>query len=66
MIIDADQITSTEVDVRAHRRDGKWHVTGWPQPLDRNGAITVITIAEERARPEPDWALIEALEAELR
>jgi hypothetical protein len=33
--------------------------------LTRNQAITVMTIAEEQARPQPDQALIASLESEL-
>jgi 5-methylcytosine-specific restriction endonuclease McrA len=33
--------------------------------LDRNQAISALTAAEERARPDPDWLLIDSLESEL-
>jgi len=34
--------------------------------LDRNQAITAMTIEEEQTRPEPDRALIESLAGELQ
>jgi hypothetical protein len=34
--------------------------------LDRNQAISALTAAEERARPDPDWLLIDSLESELQ
>lgn len=34
--------------------------------LDRNQAISAMTIEEEQARPQPDHALIGSLERELR
>jgi hypothetical protein len=33
--------------------------------MDRNQAITAMTIAEEQGRPEPDRLLLASLESEL-
>ena len=60
------EITSSDVGETASLRDGLWFVTGWPgRAMDRNQAITAMTIAEEQARPEPDRLLLASLEAEL-
>lgn len=60
-------ITSDITSVEAHPGlSGKWTVTGYPgRRFDRNQAITAMTIAEERARPNPNRALIDSLESEL-
>jgi hypothetical protein len=60
------QITSSEVGETAYQRDGLWFVTGWPgRAMDRNQAITAMTISEEQARPEPNRLLLASLENEL-
>jgi hypothetical protein len=61
------KITSDEVGETARLADGcLWHVTGWPgREFDRNQAITAMTLAEERARPRRNEALIRDLSAEL-
>jgi hypothetical protein len=60
------EITSDEVGEAAYLRDGLWFVTGWPgRAMDRNQAITAMTITEERARPEPNRLLLASLESEL-
>jgi hypothetical protein len=67
------EMTSDLTDARAEFRphaaadgSGAWVVsTRAARLLDRNQAITALTIAEERARPEPNEALIAALESEL-
>lgn len=61
-------ITSDEVGERAVRGvvTGRWHVYSYPhRPFDRNQAITAMTLAEERARANPNTALISSLEDEL-
>ncbi|MFA1539392.1 hypothetical protein [Actinomadura monticuli] len=35
-----------QVIATATRQANAWYVTTWPQPLDRNGAITALTLAE--------------------
>jgi hypothetical protein len=64
-------LTGARAEYRPHASadgNGAWVV--YPSPwaarlFDRNQAITAMTIAEERARPEPDQALIASLESEL-
>jgi hypothetical protein len=57
---------SDVADVTANFEDGSWFVTGYPgRAMDRNQAITAMTLAEERAKPDPDQVLISALESEL-
>lgn len=69
--ITANEITSNEVTawaVRGHVTD-RWYVSEYPGPtgrtFNRNQAITAMTLAEERARPNPDTVLISSLEDEL-
>jgi hypothetical protein len=38
--------TNGEVIATATRTGKVWHATTWPAPLDRNGAITALTLAE--------------------
>jgi hypothetical protein len=66
-------ITSTEITDNAELRHGAWVCWGpivgaelGAQPLDRNQAITAMTLAEELARPTPNQLLIESLRSELR
>lgn len=60
------QITSDQVGETASYRDGFWHVTSYPgRAMDRNQAITALTLAEERAKAEPNQVLIASLEGEL-
>lgn len=66
-------ITSDMTDARAEFRvhasadgSGAWVVsTRYGRLLDRNQAITAMTLAEERAKPDPDQVLIRTLESEL-
>ncbi|TDD69409.1 hypothetical protein E1293_35865 [Actinomadura darangshiensis] len=37
---------NNEVIATATRSDCGWHVTAWPRPLDRNAAITALSLAE--------------------
>jgi hypothetical protein len=69
------EITSDEIGTRAAFRqhaaadgNGAWVVYAVPYAgrlFDRNQAITAMTIAEEKARPAPNQALIASLQAEL-
>jgi hypothetical protein len=69
------RITSDVVTAYAEFREqaaadgsGAWVVTGGTlggRLLDRNQAISALTIAEEKTRPEPNQALITSLESEL-
>lgn len=70
-------ITSNLTDAYAEFRQdaaadggGAWVVYGDGRPgrrlFDRNQAISAMTIAEEKTKPEPDRLLIESLESELR
>jgi len=34
--------------------DGRWEVSGWPAPLDRNQAITAMVLAERLAAGHGD------------
>ncbi|MBD2898178.1 hypothetical protein amrb99_71450 [Actinomadura sp. RB99] len=38
--------TNGKVIATATRTGKLWHATTWPTPLDRNGAITALTLAE--------------------
>ncbi|GAA0220130.1 hypothetical protein GCM10009527_015470 [Actinomadura nitritigenes] len=39
--------TTNDKAIATATRTGKvWHATTWPTPLDRNGAITALTLAE--------------------
>jgi hypothetical protein len=67
-------LTITDTEIRsdltesayAVRVEAGWQVTGFPgRKFDRNQAITAMTIAEERSRPDPDEVLIASLEGEL-
>lgn len=59
-------ITSDEVGETGRQEDGLWYVTGYPgRAFDRNQAISAMTIAEERSRPEPNRLLIASLKSEL-
>jgi hypothetical protein len=67
LTITETRITSDEVGETGRQEDGMWYVTGWPgRAMDRNQAISAMTIAEERARPNPNRLLIASLESELR
>jgi hypothetical protein len=61
------EITSDEVGEIGRQEDGAlWYVTGHPgRAFDRRQAITAMTIAEERSRPDPRPELIASLESEL-
>jgi hypothetical protein len=61
------EITSATADEYASlQSDGRWFVTCRPgKLLNRNQAITAMTIAEEVVSDEPNWDLIAALESEL-
>ena len=66
------RITDTEIisDLTGERArrgdDGRWYATNRPgQALDRNGAITAMTLAEECVRECPDVLLIADLRREL-
>lgn len=71
------EITSDEVTAyaewspdRAADGNGAWVVVGAGFPLaarclDRNRAISAMTIQEEKAKAEPDQLLIASLESEL-
>ncbi|TDB95349.1 hypothetical protein [Actinomadura sp. 7K534] len=37
---------NNEVIATATRTGDAWHVTTWPRPLDRNSAITALSLAE--------------------
>jgi hypothetical protein len=54
---------------RAADGNGAWVVHGDPalygRCFDRNQAITAMTLEEEKAKPEPDQALIASLSREL-
>jgi len=66
-ITDAEMTAETTGHRAVRRDDGRWTVTTHPgRPMDRNSAITALTIAEERAADHPRAVLIEALEQELR
>jgi hypothetical protein len=76
LTITETRITSDLADAYAEYRPhasadghGAWVVYGSPwssRLLDRNQAITAMTIAEEQARPEPNRLLIESLTGELQ
>ncbi|GAA1898778.1 hypothetical protein [Actinomadura bangladeshensis] len=38
--------TNGKVIATATRTGNAWHATTWPTPLDRNGAITALPLAE--------------------
>jgi hypothetical protein len=67
------EMTSDLTDARAEFRpgaaadgSGAWIVSTYPgRLLDRDRAITGMTIAEEQTRPEPDEGLMSVLESEL-
>ena len=64
----ADAYAEYRPDASADDR-GAWVIYRSPwaaRLLDRNQAITAMTIEEEQTRPEPDRALIESLAGELQ
>jgi hypothetical protein len=71
LTITGRQMTSDATEVYASRvglevGPEEWAVTGYPgRRLSRNQAITAMTLAEERAKPDPDQVLIRTLESEL-
>jgi hypothetical protein len=78
LTITENRITSDEVTAVAQRWENTreqvelggpefyWTVTDLGDALDRNQAISAMTLAEELARPEPNRRLIESLRSELR
>lgn len=59
-------ITSDLTRETAQARNGQWFVTCYlGRAMDRAQAITAMTLAEERSRPQPDLELIDSLESEL-
>jgi hypothetical protein len=53
-----DDSMSLEMGWEGHRvwnaADGRWEVSGWPAPLDRNRAITAMVLAERLAAGHGD------------
>jgi hypothetical protein len=64
MTLHADGVTLASA---VRRPNGKWDVSTWLVPLDRNQAITALTITEMLARGCPtDHPLVATLWDELR
>jgi hypothetical protein len=63
MVLESGGVVIADACVRP---DGRWQVSTWPEPVDRNQAITALTVAEllERGLPA-GHPLVRTLRAEL-
>lgn len=63
MILEIANVTIADAKIQP---DGRWQVSAWPEPVDRNHAITALTIIELLEVGYPDGhPLVIALRAEL-
>ncbi|MEU8804773.1 hypothetical protein [Spirillospora sp. NPDC048819] len=68
LVITEDTMTAVldgEVIATGTRTDSGWHVTTWPRPLDRNAAITALSLAERVITHGEDDPCVRAWRKEL-
>lgn len=63
MFLEAGGVITADARVRP---DGRWKVSTWPEPVDRNQAITALTMAELLEQGlAAEHPLVRTLRAEL-